>query len=87
MAKRFNEPNFSFIIETLTHEGEHLCYWRIDQSIAPTYGVAEYDRLHNQVNRHLNALTKRLGLKFGVVASSSLAVIDEHIKLFGYVIS
>jgi len=87
MAKRFNEPNFSFIIETLTQEGEHLCYWRIDQSITASYGMVEYDRLHNQINRHLNHLTKRLGLKFGVIASSSMAVIDEHVKLFKYEIS
>jgi hypothetical protein len=87
MIKRFNEPNHSFIVETLTPEGFHLCYWRIDQVLERPKDDAAIDRLCNQVNRHLHGLSVRLGLKFGVVAEGALETIDVIVKSFGYEIS
>ena len=87
MTKRYNEPNHSFIIETLTPEGLHLCYWRIDQVLEHPESNAAIDRLCNQVNRHLSALTKRLGVVFGVVIEGPLETVDLVVENFGYEIS
>jgi len=87
MAKRFNEPNHSFIIETLTPEGLHLCYWRIDQVLTDPKSNAAIDNICNQINRYLNYQTKRLGLGFGVVVEGSLETVDLVVENFGYEIS
>jgi hypothetical protein len=87
MTKRYNEPNHSFIIETLTPEGLHLCYWRIDQVLVNPDNDAAIDRLCNQVNRHLSALTKRLGVAFGIVVEGPLETVDLVVENFGYEIS
>ena len=87
MAKRFNEPNHSFIIETLTPEGLHLCYWRIDQVLVNPNGNAAIDNLCNQVNQYLDSLTKRLGVNFGVVVEGPLKTVDLVVENFGYEIS
>ena len=87
MTKRYNEPNHSFIIETLTPEGLHLCYWRIDQVLVKPDNDVAIDRLCNQVNRHLSALTKRLGVSFGIVVEGSLETVDLVVENFGYEIS
>ena len=87
MTKRYNEPNHSFIIETLTPEGLHLCYWRIDQVLEQPGNDKAIDRLCNQVSRHLSALTKRLGVAFGVVVEGSLETVNLVVINFGYEIS
>jgi hypothetical protein len=87
MTKRYNEPNYSFIIETSTPEGLYLYYWRIDQVLVNPGNDAAIDRLCNQVNRHLNALNKRLGLSFGIVVEGPLEEVDLKIENFGYNIS
>jgi len=87
MAERFNEPNFSFIVETLTQEGDHLCYWRIDQVLQSRASNFASDALHNQVNRHLSVISRRLGLRFGVVLSGPLEIVNHAAKMFGYEIS
>jgi len=87
MTKRYNVPNHSFIIETLTPEGLHLKYWRIDQVLEQPDNDKAIDRLCNQVNRHLSALTKRLGVAFGVVVEGPLETVDLVVINFGYEIS
>jgi hypothetical protein len=87
MNKRYNVPNHSFIIETLTSDGSHLCYWRIDQVLVNPDNDTAIDRLCNQINRHLNALAKRLGVSFGVVVEGPLEVVDLVVENFGYEIS
>jgi len=87
MAKRFNEPNHSFIIETLTPEGLHLCYWRIDQVLVKPGENGAIDSLCNQVNRYLDYTSKRLGLAFGVVVEGPLETVDLVVENFGYEIS
>ena len=87
MTKRYNEPNHSFIIETLTPEGYHLHYWRIDQVLGHPGNDAAIDRLCDQVNRHLDALTKRLGVAFWVVIEGPLETVDLVVENFGYEIN
>ena len=86
MATRFNEPNYSFLIETLTAEGEHLCYWRIDQVLPRDTFIAANDALHNQVNRHLDSLSKRLGIEFGVALAGPLEQVTDSMTRYGYVV-
>jgi len=86
MAKRFNEPNHSFIIETLGAKGEHICYWRIDQVLVFPDNDVAIDRLCNQVNRQLSALTERLGTRFGVVIEGPKEMVDVAVEKFGYTV-
>ncbi len=76
MTNRFNESNYSFIIETVNQEGEHLCYWRIDQSCASPNHEKEVDRLHGQVNRHIHGLGERTGCKYAIILSGPKDCID-----------
>ena len=84
MNKRYNVPNHSFIIETLTLNGLHLCYWRIDQVLVNPGDETALDRLCNQVNRHLSALTKELGVSFGVVVEGPIEAVDLIVENLGY---
>ena len=87
MAKRFNEPNHSFIIETKTKGGEHLCYWRIDQAIPTSNGEQGLQRVENQVARHLGHTATRLGLVLWITLSGPIDTVDAIIKNSNYEIS
>ena len=87
MSKRFNEPNHTFIIETLDPCGLHLYYWRIDQVLARPGNDIAIERLRNQVEAHLDKISKRLDLSIGVVLEGPLEAVDLTIEEFGYDIS
>jgi hypothetical protein len=84
MSKRFNEPNHTFIIETSESCGLHLCYWRIDQVLDRPGNDAAIERLRNQVECHLDKISKRLGLSVGIVVEGPLKAVDLIIENFGY---
>ena len=82
-----NRPNYSFIIETVTEGGETLMFWRIDQQVSDPTRLVNLDRAHNQVNRHLHQLNKRLGLGYAIYASGPRSVIDGMINRHGIEVS
>ena len=87
MTTFFNVPNHSFIVETKTRGGQHLCYYRIDQVVAGHNQDEALQRVENQVARHLSALSKKLGLVFWVTLSGAPDVIDTIVKNSNYEIS
>ena len=87
MIKRFNQATHSFIIETKTKGGQHLCYWRIDQSVIGPDEDEALQRVENQVVRHINSLATRTGLVFWVTLSGTVDTIDTIVKNSGYEIS
>jgi len=87
MNHRFNEPTHSFIIETKTKGGEHLCYWRIDQSVTGPNEDEALQRVENQVVRHLYSVADRTGLILWVTLSGTVDAVDTIVKNSGYEIS
>ena len=87
MTKRFNEPTHSFIIETKTEQGEHLCYWRIDQLVTGPNEDEALQRVENQVARHLGSVATRTGLVLWVTLSGTVDTVNTIVKNSGYEIS
>jgi len=87
MSTRFNEPNYSFVIETKTKGGEHLNYWRIDQVVAGQSHNEALRRVENQLAQHLNHLSKRTGLVLFLTFAGTVETIDTIVKNSGYEIS
>jgi len=87
MTKKFNSPNYSFIIETKTGKGEHLNYWRVDQVVAGQNHDQALRRVENQLAQHLNGLSKRTGLVLFLTFAGTVETIDTIIKGSGYEIS
>ena len=87
MSKRFNEPTHSFIIETKTKGGEHLCYWRIDQAVVGPNEDEALQRVENQVARYLEHTATRLGLVLWVTLSGTVDTVNTIVRNSNYEIS
>ena len=87
MATKFNNPNYSFVIETKTKGGQHLCYWRIDQVVSGPNEDEALQRVENQIARHLGGFMKWSGLVCWVTLSGQREVVDTIVKNSNYEIS
>jgi len=87
MVTKFNNPNYSFVIETTTKTGQHLCYWRIDQVVTGANEDEALTRVENQIARHLAEFMRWSGLVCFVTLGGRMEVINTIIKNSKYEIS
>lgn len=67
MHRTFNSPNWCYIIETTNREGQHLCFWRIEQYIEKVGAQTSRDRNASAVNKALHLYHCSTGCNYGIV--------------------
>lgn len=76
----YNTPNWAFLVQVTRPNGAHVEYQYIEQLIThPTHSKC-LERVQNQVNGRLDALSRRTGLSYFVVAEGPPETVKRIMK-------
>ena len=76
----FNAPSYSFLVQVSSPVSGHVEYQRIDQYVRPPLHGRDVTRAYNNVQTHLNELSKRSGLSYHIIAEGYILDVDRIIK-------
>lgn len=73
-----------FVITTLTPSGDELVTWTLDQRIRDKHNERVLDKLYNEVQEHLNDLSKRTGCQYRIDTWGYQEAVDHYLSIYNF---
>lgn len=80
MYPTFNTPNWAFLVQVTRPRGSHVEYQYIEQLVTHPSHSKCLERVQNQVNDRLSALSRRTGLNYFVIAEGPPETVRRIMK-------